>query len=209
MLRIISGQRRGHKIDGPPDRRTRPTSDMVRESIFNILRDDVADRLVIDLFAGTGALGLEALSRGASRAIFVERRRENGALIKRNLAALRFEGLGEVVVGDAYRWARDFDLTDSGPVVVFLDPPYDEFDKHPDRLRNLLADFSNRLPTDSVILVESGGRLDANILPDPDRWDRRRYGDTHLAIRFIGAETAAPNSENLEDFEDPLKTHDH
>lgn len=195
MLRIIAGQRRGHKIDGPPDRRTRPTSDMVRESIFNILRDEVVDRPVIDLFAGTGALGLEALSRGASQAIFVERRRENGALIRRNLAALRFEGLGEVIVADAYRWVRGFEPADSGPVVVFLDPPYDEFDKHPERLRTLLADLSNRMPTDSIILVESGGRLDADILPDPSRWDLRRYGDTHLAVRFL--ETEAPDSEDL------------
>ena len=87
-MRIISGQRRGHKIEGPKDRATRPTSDMVRESIFNILRDDVENRTVIDLFAGTGALGLEALSRGAARAIFVEQNRENVALIHRNLACM-------------------------------------------------------------------------------------------------------------------------
>ncbi len=67
-MRIISGQRRGHKIDGPKaSNGTRPTSDMVRESLFNILRDLVVDRVVIDLFAGTGALGLEALSRAPGR----------------------------------------------------------------------------------------------------------------------------------------------
>src|SRR5690242_15865994 len=64
-MRIIAGERRGHKFDGPRGRDTRPTSDLVRESIFNILRDEVEGRPVIDLFAGTGALGLEALSRGA------------------------------------------------------------------------------------------------------------------------------------------------
>ncbi|CAN5737906.1 RsmD family RNA methyltransferase [soil metagenome] len=187
-MRIIAGQRRGHKIDGPPDRRTRPTSDMVRESIFNILRDLVADRPVIDLFAGTGALGLEALSRGASHATFIERRRENTALIRRNLAALRFEGLGTVVTGDAYRWARGFEPEGSGAVVMFLDPPYDEYKQHPDRLRDLLADLAARLPAGSVLLVESGGRLDNTILPDPNSWDLRRYGDTHLAFKTCGEE---------------------
>jgi 16S rRNA (guanine966-N2)-methyltransferase len=70
-MRIIAGQRRGHKFDGPRGDSTRPTSELVREAIFNILGDLVAGRLVVDLFAGTGALGLEALSRGAARAIFV------------------------------------------------------------------------------------------------------------------------------------------
>ncbi len=65
-MRIIAGQRRGHKFDGPKGNTTRPTSDLVRESLFNILGEQVVDRVVVDLFAGTGALGLEALSRGAS-----------------------------------------------------------------------------------------------------------------------------------------------
>ena len=81
-----------------PGRRadTRPTSDMVRESLFNIVRELVVDRLVIDLFAGTGALGLEALSRGAERAIFVEKDRENVSLIIRNIATLRYEDRAQV-----------------------------------------------------------------------------------------------------------------
>ena len=96
-MRIIAGQRRGHKIDGPrASATTRPTSDMVRESLFNIVRELVVDRLVIDLFAGTGALGLEALSRGAERAIFVERDRENVSLIIRNIATLRYEDRAQV-----------------------------------------------------------------------------------------------------------------
>jgi 16S rRNA (guanine966-N2)-methyltransferase len=91
-MRIIAGQRRGHKIDGPkPSAGTWPTSDFVRESFFNILGELVVGRLVVDLFAGTGALGLEALSRGAERAIFVESNRANVGLIFRNIATLRYE----------------------------------------------------------------------------------------------------------------------
>src|SRR5271170_3131753 len=103
-MRIIAGQRRGHKFDGPKGSDTRPTSDLVRESLFNILGAEVAGRFVVDLFAGTGALGLEALSRGASRAVFIERKRENVALIYRNLATLRFEDRARVFTADAYRW---------------------------------------------------------------------------------------------------------
>ena len=76
-MRIIAGRAQRSQDRGPPGGNTRPTSDLVRESIFNILGEAVEDRLVVDLFAGTGALGLEALSRGASRAIFVEQNREN------------------------------------------------------------------------------------------------------------------------------------
>src|SRR5947209_19155566 len=123
-MRIIAGQRRGHKFDGPRDQETRPTSDMVRESLFNILGEAVEGLLVVDLFAGTGALGLEALSRGAERAIFVERNRENAALIRRNIATLRYEDRAQVVVADAYRWAKSFMPVDAEPIVVFIDPPY-------------------------------------------------------------------------------------
>ena len=123
-MRIIAGQRRGHKIDGPrASGGTRPTSDLVRESLFNILGDLVVDRTVIDLFAGTGALGLEALSRGAESAVFVERDRECVSLIIRNVATLRYEDRASVRLADAYRWARAFQPADVRPVVVLIDPP--------------------------------------------------------------------------------------
>src|SRR5437016_5768346 len=118
-MRIIAGQRRGHKIAGPKGDHTRPTSDLVRESLFNILGATVAGRLVVDLFAGTGALGLEALSRGAARALFVEHHRDNVALIHRNLAMLRYEDRARVRAADAYRWARTLPALGDEPVVVF------------------------------------------------------------------------------------------
>ena len=106
-MRIIAGQRRGHKINGPrASADTRPTSNLVRESLFNILGELVPDRLFVNLFAGTGAVGLEALSRGACRAIFVERDRENVGLIHRNIATLRYEGRAVVRHADAYRFGR-------------------------------------------------------------------------------------------------------
>jgi 16S rRNA (guanine966-N2)-methyltransferase len=202
-MRIIAGQRRGHKIDGPRGRDTRPTSDLVRESMFNILRQVVADRPVIDLFAGTGALGLEALSRGAAHALFVERDRVNVGLIRRNLATLRYEDRGAVVNADAYRWAKAFEPEPREPVVVFLDPPYREIEEKAERFHDLLADLVARLPEDSVIVVESGLPFDTEVevLPDLDVWDLRRYGSTHVAIRVLGeeAEAAAAPDESSPD----------
>jgi 16S rRNA (guanine966-N2)-methyltransferase len=188
-MRIIAGQRRGHKFDGPRGSGTRPTSDLVRESLFNILGEAVSGRIALDLFAGTGALGLEALSRGASRAIFVERNRLNVALIYRNLATLRYEDRARVLTADAYRWARALEPIDDEPLVVFLDPPYREYEARPGKIRALLAHLVERLPAGSVLAAESRRNLDEDVLPDLAAWDIRRYGGTQIAIRHLpGAE---------------------
>src|SRR4051812_47031571 len=197
-MRIIAGQRRGHKFDGPRDRETRPTSDMVRESLFNILGEAVEGLLVVDLFAGTGALGLEALSRGAERAIFVERNRENAALIRRNIATLRYGDRAQVVVADAYRWARSFMPAVAEPVLAFIDPPYADYQDHPERVTTLLAGLSKSLPAGSIIASESSRKLDAEVLPDFDAWDIRRYGGTQVAIRTIGPVEGSDGSAILE-----------
>ena len=96
---------------------------------------------MVDLFAGTGALGLEALSRGAARAIFVEKKGENVALIHRNIATLRYEDRASVLAADAYRWARTFLPIDDEPMVVFLDPPYREYEEHPRRISELIENL--------------------------------------------------------------------
>ncbi|WP_435006349.1 16S rRNA (guanine(966)-N(2))-methyltransferase RsmD [Tundrisphaera lichenicola] len=204
-MRIIAGERRGHKFDGPSDRATRPTSDMVREAIFNILGESVEEMLVIDLFAGTGALGLEALSRGAARAVFIERNRENQALIRRNIATLRYEDRARVVMADAYRWGKSFVADDAEPVLVFIDPPYADYQDHPERVTRLLQGLSSSLPVGSIIASESSRKLDDEILPDRDDWDIRRYGGTQIAIRTI---EAAEHSEQCPTVEGPPDVHD-
>jgi 16S rRNA (guanine966-N2)-methyltransferase len=186
IMRIIAGQRRGHKIDGPrATGRTRPTSDLVRESIFNILGELVVDRTVIDLFAGTGALGLEALSRGAKRAIFVEKDRENVGLIHRNIAILRYEDRASVRHADVYRWARAFEPIDERPIVVFLDPPYREHELRAGRLNPLIAQLVQKLSAGSVVAIEAGRFLDERVLPEIDTWDIRRYSSTRIAIKVV------------------------
>jgi 16S rRNA (guanine966-N2)-methyltransferase len=197
-MRIIAGQRRGHKIDGPSGHDTRPTSDLVRESLFNILAGLVEGRLALDLFAGTGALGLEALSRGAQRALFVERDWANVALIRRNLATLRYEDRGLVIPADVFRWATSFAPVAEEPVVVFIDPPYREYEQRPQRIRRLLVNLLKRLPAGSVLTLEASQRLDAELLPEPEAWDIRRYGSTQLALRTV-AEPAARAAEPLDE----------
>lgn len=202
-MRIISGQRRGHKLEGPKGSGTRPTRELVRESLFNILGGSVEGLLVVDLFAGTGALGLEALSRGAARALFVELNRDNAALIRRNVATLRYEDRGRVYVTDAYRWARSFTAIDDEPIVVLLDPPYQDFVNRPRRVNQLLAELVEKLPAGSLIAIEAGESRSDDLLPDRDAWDVRRYGGTQIAIRSIAANISARLSPGPLSDEDP------
>ena len=200
-MRIIAGERRGHKFDGPDDSVTRPTSDMVREAIFNILADRPEGRPVYDLFAGTGALGLEALSRGGAFALFVERDRKNVALIRRNMATLRFADRGGVVTADAYRWVKTFQPEKDEPCLVLLDPPYRDYADHPERLTELIGTLVERLPKGSTIVVESDKDHDTDVLPDPESWDVRRYGGTRVAfldLEDLGPEDDAPESERAD-----------
>lgn len=123
-MRVISGRCRGMRLRSVPGTATRPTTDRVKESLFNILAPWVPGARVLDLFAGTGALGIEALSRGAQEAVFVEREPRAAAVVRANLRHTGLESLAEVRLADAVRevqrlarQGRQFDL-------VFMDPPY-------------------------------------------------------------------------------------
>jgi 16S rRNA (guanine966-N2)-methyltransferase len=169
-VRIIAGSRRGHRIAAPKGRETRPTSDRVRENAFNLI-GPVDDAEVLDLFAGSGALGLEALSRGAARATFVESEREACRVIGANLEKLELRGI--VICQDVLRAVaqehRRYDL-------VLCDPPYD-FDgaRLAPHLARLLAD-------DGVLVWETSGRLEAPEAPGLRQRTTRRYGSARLTL---------------------------
>lgn len=136
-MRVVAGLAKGRPLAAPPGRSTRPTTDRVREAIFNALASlgAVQDARVLDAFAGTGALGIEALSRGASHATFVERDRAVAELLRANLARTQLAERATVLVGDvlARRWDQRFDL-------ALLDPPY-AFDGWPELLARLPAEL--------------------------------------------------------------------
>jgi 16S rRNA (guanine966-N2)-methyltransferase len=127
-MRIVGGRLRGRSLVGPKTRAIRPTADRLRESLFNILvhrhGDPISGARVLDLFAGTGALGLEALSRGAAFALFVDERAEARALIRANVAALGLGGVTRILRRDATRLGS---AHPNAPFsLAFLDPPYGE-----------------------------------------------------------------------------------
>ena len=120
-MRVITGLARGRKLKEPEGNSIRPTTDMVKEALFNIIQFDIEGRRVLDLFAGTGQLGIEALSRGAASCDFVDTSKAAHALVRANLAISQLVG-GQVFQSDASSFLRRGEKYD----LVFFDPPYEE-----------------------------------------------------------------------------------
>jgi 16S rRNA (guanine966-N2)-methyltransferase len=176
-VRVVAGELRGRRLVAPHGDATRPTADRVREALFSIL-GDVSDLRVLDLFAGSGALGIEALSRGAASAEFVDSSHTAVAAVRRNLAELGLEA--PVQRRDAFAYlaaaagGRPFDL-------VFVDPPYDSALALRNRLMERLPPV---LTEDAVIVTESNKRAPLEL---PFTLVRERtYGDTRIAVHRRG-----------------------
>ena len=174
-MRVIAGRYGGRRLQAPPGEATRPTSDRVREALFSILGDRVDGARVLDLFAGSGALGLEALSRGAASATFVDSAPAAIKAVRANLAALGAEA--EVVRSDALRWlraapsgARQYDL-------VFLDPPYRRAGELGAPLSAALAPV---LAEGALVVAEADRRAPLELTMPAT--DERRYGDTLIRL---------------------------
>jgi 16S rRNA (guanine966-N2)-methyltransferase len=175
-VRIIAGEKKGHRIAAPKGRTTRPTSDFVRETAFNLI-GPVDGAAVLDLFAGSGAMGLEALSRGAASAVFVENDREACRTIDRNLDKLRLTG-ARVVQQDALRAlaaeaaaGRRYDL-------VLVDPPYEMFSSLQNRLSTYLPAV---LSDDGLVVVETDAKHEPE-LPSLALRTSRRYGSARISL---------------------------
>ncbi|MBS0233148.1 MAG: 16S rRNA (guanine(966)-N(2))-methyltransferase RsmD [Proteobacteria bacterium] len=182
-MRVVAGRFRGRALQAPDDMKIRPTSDRVRESVFNILAHGIEGfsldgARVIDLFAGTGALGIEAISRGAAYCLFVEEAPEARALIRKNVEALGLMGETRIFRRDA---------TDLGPAgnmepyrLAFLDPPYGK--GLGEKALSGLADGGWLTPSAICILEERAG-TEVDIPSAFTVLDTRTYGDTE--IRFL------------------------
>jgi len=181
-LRIIGGSFRGRKLKYSGDVRTRPMKDRVREAVFNLLGTQVADSHAIDLFAGTGALGLEALSRGAARATFIERHFPTAKLIEENAASLDVAGRVNVVFGDAFLWTAGYAPDGEMPLTVFCSPPYDFYVERRDQMLNVIGRWMAIAPAGSQIVVEADERFDFSLLSNAEQWDVRHYPPAIIGI---------------------------
>ena len=175
VQRIIGGRFRGRKLLYSGDRRTRPMKLRVREALFNLVGPAVRDRHVIDLFAGTGALALEALSRGAARATMLEQHFPTAAVIERNVEALGLADVATVHRGDAFIWARNPGDLGPFPWLVLCSPPYAFYADRTDQMLRLVGDLIAAAPTESLFVVEADEPFDFGLLPRAEDWDVRRY----------------------------------
>ena len=176
-MRVITGTARGRKLREPEGMASRPTTDNVKESMFNLIQFDIEGRRVLDLFAGTGQLGIEALSRGAREAVFVDARRDACQVVRENLAKTRLAERAQVVQMDylSYLGAGRgrFDL-------VFLDPPYAEV-----FLENALKRISEiDILTDGGIIIceRPVEKALADDFPGLAHWRDYKYGKTAVTI---------------------------
>jgi 16S rRNA (guanine966-N2)-methyltransferase len=168
-MRIIAGRWRGHSIQAPDTGRTRPTTDRVREAWMSMLQPALPDARVLDLFAGSGALGLETLSRGARHATFVERSGRALKALNANIRSLGAEAETRVVRDDALRF---LDAAEPGAYdIVLADPPYGSGEAV------ALAERFLREPFAGMLWIEH--RV-TDPLPEADGSDTRRYGDTEI-----------------------------
>lgn len=178
-MRIISGEARGRTLFAPNGDQTRPTSDKIRGSLFNILNGCIEDAQVLDLFGGTGALALEALSRGAAFAVISDSSRQAIDCIRRNAQNVLKDELDEraLILKADYRTAissinaRAFDL-------VFLDPPYRMIDAYADAINRL--ESAGALGKDVIIVAERKGNTPVSYPETFEIYDTRAYGETSI-----------------------------
>ena len=178
-MRIVGGQHRGKRLSAPPGRDTRPTTDRVRENLFNILenRIDFFGIQVLDLFAGSGALGLEALSRGASFCLFVEHSKKASAVIRQNFASLLVDEQVKLIQRDATKLGskernESFDL-------VFADPPYSS--GMGEKMAHILI-ANEWLSNRAIFVLEEDINSMPQHLPGFSTPDIRNYGQTSIGL---------------------------
>ena len=181
-VRIIGGQFRGRKLLYSGDTRTRPMKDRVREALFNLIGPGLKGTHAIDLFAGTGALGLESVSRGAAGATLIERHFPTAELIRRNVEALAAADRCQVVAADALNWLKRNSPPADMPWLVLCSPPFELYESQREPVLALIADFVTQAPVGSIIVVEVPDAFDLSVLPQADDWLTRTYAPVTLAI---------------------------
>ncbi len=185
-LRIVGGKHRGRQLSYSGDPRTRPMKDNIREALFNLVGGFMVGKHVFDLFSGTGAIGLEAISRGSAHSTMIERHFPTARIIEQNVAELQAEETTTVVTSDTFFWSRKF-LAESNerpsqPWAVFCCPPYALYQEKTEALMEMLSGLLQAAPEESVFVVESDDQFDADTLPLADQWKVRQYAPAQICV---------------------------
>lgn len=192
-VRIIGGTFRGRKLDYHGDPVVRPMKHRTREAIFNLIGTGCAGRHAIDLFAGTGALGLEAISRGSPSAMFIERHVPTARVVGENIRLLDVDNRTSLLVTSAFVWGkRDLPALAAAatlPWLVFCSPPYAFYNERQAEMLELIGRICELAPTDSIVVVEAEQPFDFELLRQvsphancSDSWDVRTYAPAVVGI---------------------------
>jgi 16S rRNA (guanine966-N2)-methyltransferase len=181
QIRIVAGSLRGRRLTVTVHPGLRPTPQMVREALFSILGNAVPERPFVDVFAGTGVVGLEAISRGASQTLFIERDARLGNDIDKRLREFGVADKAQLYRTDVYRWAERW-LPPAGPANVFLSPPFPDLAERPEEFIRLVTTLQGKLASGSVLTLQVEDNFDPAGLPDAARWEQRKYGRNVLLL---------------------------
>src|SRR4051812_30706451 len=184
-LRIVGGTLRGRKLLYSGDERTRPMKERVREAVFNLIGPRVVGAHAIDLFAGTGALGLEALSRGAETATLVEQHFPTADIIRQNVEVLGMAERAEVYSGNAFIWSQRQLQPLDRRWLVFCSPPYVFYTEREADMLGLVSRLFESAPPASTFVVEADERFDMSRLPNATGWEIRAYPPAIIAIHTV------------------------
>ncbi|MGF1579424.1 MAG: RsmD family RNA methyltransferase [Gemmataceae bacterium] len=182
QLRIVSGSLRGRRLTCVVGPNLRPTPQMVREALFNILGNAIPGRPFFDVFAGTGIFGLEALSRGCSFATLIERDFRLAQDIDERLRGYSLQDRSQVLRTDTYRWASYWHPPEE-PVNIYLSPPFRDLERlRVDEFLKLIATLRDKMPEQSVIAIQSEADQLKDKFEDQADWDIRKYGRNVLMV---------------------------
>jgi 16S rRNA (guanine966-N2)-methyltransferase len=188
-LRIVAGDLKGRKLSVQVSPELRPTPQMFREALFSILGNAIPDRPFIDIFAGTGIVGLEALSRGAKAAIFVERDVRLAHEVESYLQKFKLTRQGRIYRTDAYHWIAAW-RAPAEPVNVFLSPPFADLTDRAGDLVEALRVLQDKVAEESVIILQSERGCPLEEHPALAEWEHRRYSRNVLLLWQKGEEAA-------------------
>jgi len=194
QLRIVAGSLRGRKVTCSVNINLRPTPQMVREALFSILGNAVPDRPFLDIFAGTGVVGLEALSRGATSTLFVERDFRLIADLERHIRAFGVQQQAQIARSDVYRWIERWRAPNQ-PITAFISPPFADYTSRLEDLLGVITQLQNRSMEGSVLVLQAERDVPLEDLPQRASWDHRTYGRNHLLIWVKESPAAEPEGE--------------
>ena len=181
-MRIIAGEFRGRKLLPPIGDATRPITDRVKQSLFDILTPHIEGAHVYDVFAGTGSMGLESVSRGAAHATFFEADRSAQNLLKQNIAALKVESRSKIIPGDLFRWFAASPVPATKANIIFLDPPYRFLTERSADLKSLAENISQKYLIPDGLVIFRHDHADKLDLPALRLIDSRDYGSMRIEL---------------------------